>query len=99
MIGIPVFVAYAVLTWVVVFLPALGLRRRFPKPIAAATPAVVVAVGLSSLFFDSEYGGLPGALEFALWFAGPWVIANLVGLAIWPSQAVGPARAEIDCFD
>ena len=99
MIGIPVFVAYVVLTWVVVFLPALGLRRRFPKLIAAATPAVVVAVGLSSLFFDAEYDGLPGALGLALWFTGPWLIANLVGLTIWPSQEAGTARAEIDCFD
>jgi hypothetical protein len=98
-IGAPAFVAYVVVTWGAVFLPAIALRQRLSKTVAAATPATAVAAGLSYLFFDPGYDDLEGAMGLALWFATPWFIANLTGLAIWPNPAARPATVDVDCFD
>ena len=86
-------------TWGAVFLPAIALRQRLSKTVAAATPAAAVAAGLSYLFFDPGYDDLEGAMGLALWFATPWFIANLTGLAIWPNPAARPATVDVDCFD
>lgn len=99
LIGDLVVAAYVILTWIAVFLPAVGLRRKFSTLAAAATPAAVVAVGLAYLLFDSEYDDLASAAGFFLWLTAPWVIANLAGLAIWPAPEAGSAANDIDCFE
>ncbi|WP_193366988.1 hypothetical protein [Pelagibius marinus] len=91
--------AYAVLTLVAVFLPALRLHRAFAMPVAAAIPSLAVAAGFTFFLVDPKIDSATGILALGLWFAGPWFVAVLIGLAVWPKANVGAAAVDMTCFD
>lgn len=99
LVGDTLVVVYAVLTLVAVFLPALRLHRAFAMPVAAAIPSLAVAAGFIFLFIDPKIDGAAGILALGLWLAGPWFVASLIGLAVWPKAKAGAAGVELNCFD
>ncbi len=89
-----VVAVYVVLTWVAVFLPAVGIFWKFETLFAAAIPAAVVASGLSYLLFDPDHDDLGSAVGLAVQLAVPWTIANLAGLVFWLSPDDSSAGRE-----
>lgn len=99
LVGDIVVVGYAVFTLVVVFLPAVRLHRMFAMPVAAAIPSLALAAGITFLVFDPKIDSAVGTLAHGLWLAGPWFVASLIGLAVWPKAKAATAAVDVSCFD
>lgn len=79
-VGIVLVAAFQVL---VIFLPALLIRKRTDTIVAAAVPSALAAVILMPVIFPSGDNNFTHiALTIVIGFV-PWFCGNLIGLTIW----------------
>ena len=72
--------------------------RYVGRVLASAIPAVVVALAILALLFSAEPDSFAGILGAFVFFAGPWVVANFIGLMVWPAREAPQANIDTDCF-
>ena len=88
LLGIPLLVIYAALSWLVVFPSMLFLCRNVRKVVASGLAALSFSIAFA-LFFHRP--GVDGsfyntALHLVPWLTLPWFVGGIVAMALWPEQ-------------
>lgn len=97
-LGVPLLIAYVMLSWLLVFPVMLWLKRRWGSFLAALLVSLAFGVAMALTFHMPSIDGsfLHTALHVAPWFAVPWLVAGLAAIALWPNPLQGlPPKSRI----
>jgi len=86
MFGIPILVAYVLVSWLFVYPAILWLSRWWGGARASLLVSTGFAVAMAGLFHRPSVDGsfLHTALYLVPWFGTSWFIAGLCAAALWP---------------
>jgi hypothetical protein len=91
-LGIPIFILYALVTWGVMYTAMLSLCKYFGSYFSPALVSVPVSSLLAIMFHDPGVDGniVNTLLVFLVWLGLPWYCGGLVAILLWPNKASQP---------